>query len=83
MKATDRKLYCRVAYPYVDRPHSIGYSATISAPHMHAHALDILSDHLKPDSRVLDGKLFLLNLKICVLIKKYNFAFQLDLAQVF
>lgn len=54
MKSTDRKLYCRVAYPYVDRPYSIGYSATISAPHMHAFALDILSDHLKPDSRVLD-----------------------------
>lgn len=30
MRATDRKLYCRVAYPYVDRPHSIGHSATIS-----------------------------------------------------
>lgn len=55
MKATDRKLYCRVAYPYVDRPHSIGYGATISAPHMHCHALDILSNHLKSDSRVLDG----------------------------
>lgn len=55
MKATDRKLYCRVAYPYVDRPHSIGYGATISAAHMHCHALDILSNHLKSDSRVLDG----------------------------
>ena len=54
MKATDRKLYCRVAYPYVDRPYSIGYSATISAPHMHAHALDILSKHLKPNSNILD-----------------------------
>ena len=54
MKQTDRKLYCRVASPYVDRPYSIGYSATISAPHMHAYALDNLSKHLKPDSRVLD-----------------------------
>lgn len=55
MKKTDRKLYCRVAYPYVDRPHSIGYSATISAPHMHAYALDNLSKHLsRPDCKVLD-----------------------------
>lgn len=54
MKETDRKLYCRVAYPYVDRPYSIGYSATISAPHMHAFALQNLEDHLKSDSRVLD-----------------------------
>jgi protein-L-isoaspartate(D-aspartate) O-methyltransferase len=54
MKATDRKLYCRVAYPYVDRPYSIGYSATISAPHMHAHAMEILKDKLHPDAKVLD-----------------------------
>ncbi|CAO1325852.1 unnamed protein product [Diamesa hyperborea] len=54
MKATDRKLYCRVANPYVDRPYGIGYQATISAPHMHAYAMEILQDHLKPDSRVLD-----------------------------
>lgn len=54
MKETDRKLYCRVTYPYVDRPYSIGYSATISAPHMHAHALHILEKQLKPDAVVLD-----------------------------
>lgn len=54
MKATDRKLYCRVSQPYVDRPQSIGYSATISAPHMHAYALELLQDHLKPGARVLD-----------------------------
>lgn len=54
MKATDRKLYCRVNNPYVDRPYSIGFSATISAPHMHAYALEILQKHLKPDAKVLD-----------------------------
>lgn len=54
MKATDRKLYCRVAHPYVDRPYSIGYSATISAPHMHAHALEILRKNLHADAKVLD-----------------------------
>lgn len=72
MKATDRKLYCRVSNPYVDRPvrindqdkfydfnfknfqYSIGYSATISAPHMHAHALQLLINNLEPSSKVLD-----------------------------
>jgi protein-L-isoaspartate(D-aspartate) O-methyltransferase len=54
MKETDRRLYCRVNLPYVDRPYSIGYSATISAPHMHAFALETLFDFIKPDSRVLD-----------------------------
>jgi len=54
MKETDRKLYCRVSYPYVDRPYSIGYSATISAPHMHAYALQLLEKQLTPDARVLD-----------------------------
>lgn len=54
MKDTDRKLYCRVANPYVDRPYSIGFSATISAPHMHAHALEILQKHLTPNARILD-----------------------------
>lgn len=58
MKATDRKLYCRVANPYVDRPYSIGYGATISAPHMHAHALELVSNYLSPNARVLDGKEF-------------------------
>ncbi|CRK92755.1 CLUMA_CG006221, isoform A [Clunio marinus] len=54
MKDTDRKLYCRVAYPYVDRPCSIGYSATISAPHMHAYALELLQKQLTSNARVLD-----------------------------
>lgn len=33
MTATDRKFYCKKT-PYVDAPQSIGYSVTISAPHM-------------------------------------------------
>jgi len=32
----------------------IGSNATISAPHMHAHALELLKDHLKPGNKVLD-----------------------------
>ena len=57
---------------YTDAPQGIGYSVTISAPHMvyknsiilcifavkivfqHAHALEILSDHLSEGKRALD-----------------------------
>uniref|UniRef100_A0A224XNC7 Protein-L-isoaspartate O-methyltransferase n=1 Tax=Panstrongylus lignarius TaxID=156445 RepID=A0A224XNC7_9HEMI len=40
--------------PYMDVPQGIGYGVTISAPHMHAHALELLRDQLKPGSRALD-----------------------------
>mmetsp|Transcript_75807 Transcript_75807/g.190681 ORF Transcript_75807/g.190681 Transcript_75807/m.190681 type:complete len:250 (-) Transcript_75807:163-912(-) len=40
--------------PYIDAPQRIGHRATISAPHMHAAALNLLSSHLKPGARVLD-----------------------------
>ncbi|XP_052768672.1 protein-L-isoaspartate(D-aspartate) O-methyltransferase-like isoform X2 [Mya arenaria] len=53
MKAVDRKHFCR-HNPYADSPQSIGYQVTISAPHMHAHALELLSDHLKEGSKALD-----------------------------
>ena len=53
MRATDRKFYCP-RNSYVDAPQSIGYDVTISAPHMHAFALELLEDKLKPGSRVLD-----------------------------
>lgn len=46
MKAVNRGNYCSYS-PFVDSPQSIGYGATISAPHMHAHALELLADHLK------------------------------------
>ncbi|CAF1128666.1 unnamed protein product [Rotaria sp. Silwood1] len=39
---------------YEDAPQSIGYNVTISAPHMHAFALEILGDKLVPGARVLD-----------------------------
>ena len=42
------------SFPYNDAPQSIGHSATISAPHMHAHALEALLPFLRPGSRVLD-----------------------------
>ncbi|KAF8840577.1 protein-L-isoaspartate O-methyltransferase [Paxillus ammoniavirescens] len=39
---------------YQDSPQSIGHGATISAPHMHAHALENLLPFLNPGSSVLD-----------------------------
>lgn len=38
MLGVDRKYYASYD-PYMDKPQPIGYSATISAPHMHAYSL--------------------------------------------
>lgn len=40
--------------PYMDSPQTIGYSATISAPHMHASACESLLPFLKSGAKVLD-----------------------------
>lgn len=40
--------------PYDDRPISIGYNVTISAPHMHAFALEYLSDYCTEGAKILD-----------------------------
>ena len=53
MKAVDRKNYSPYN-PYMDSPQSIGYAATISAPHMHAHALELLKEHLTEGASCLD-----------------------------
>ncbi|XP_038638673.1 protein-L-isoaspartate(D-aspartate) O-methyltransferase-like [Scyliorhinus canicula] len=53
MVATDRALYCS-QNAYMDSPQSIGFQATISAPHMHAHALECLNNHLHDGARALD-----------------------------
>jgi len=53
MEKTDRKYYCKMS-PYMDSPQSIGFGVTISAPHMHAHALQILAGHLREGSTALD-----------------------------
>lgn len=39
---------------YMDAPQGIGYGVTISAPHMHAHALELLADRLTEGERALD-----------------------------
>ncbi|XP_061162383.1 protein-L-isoaspartate(D-aspartate) O-methyltransferase-like isoform X2 [Saccostrea echinata] len=53
MKKVDRANFAKFN-PYNDSPQTIGYSVTISAPHMHAHALELLADHLTEGKRALD-----------------------------
>ncbi len=53
MAKVDRGEFSRQS-PYVDSPQSIGHGVTISAPHMHAYALELLKDRLQPGMRVLD-----------------------------
>lgn len=55
MLETDRADFCS-RYPYDDCPQSIGCNATISAPHMHAFALEAAIPFINPDQpqRVLD-----------------------------
>lgn len=53
MKAVDRGLFCPFN-SYRDAPQSIGYGVTISAPHMHATALELLEDRLQLGCTVLD-----------------------------
>ena len=54
MLAVDRKEFCPNNDAYKDSPQPIGSNVTISAPHMHAHALETLASHLKPGNKVLD-----------------------------
>ncbi|XP_076296217.1 protein-L-isoaspartate(D-aspartate) O-methyltransferase isoform X1 [Lasioglossum baleicum] len=54
MLAVDRARYYHESDPYLDRPRRIGYNVTISAPHMHAHALCILADQLFEGAKALD-----------------------------
>ncbi|CAN6718094.1 unnamed protein product [Malus baccata var. baccata] len=55
METIDRALFVpNGTPPYVDSPMSIGYNATISAPHMHAMCLQLLEENLQPGMRALD-----------------------------
>ena len=58
LRGIDRGAFCPrempVALRYEDTPLPIGYSETISAPHMHAACLELLRSHLRPGARVLD-----------------------------
>lgn len=53
MEQVDRQYFTSNS-PYKDCPQPIGYGATISAPHMHAYALEFLYDKLKVAKNVLD-----------------------------
>ena len=59
MKAVDRRHYAPKS-PYEDAPQSLGFGATISAPHMHAYALEWIheklgdSDSVTTNRKVLD-----------------------------
>lgn len=53
MLAVDRGHYVQHS-AYQDAPQRIGWNITISAPHMHAHALELLKDKLQPGCRALD-----------------------------
>ncbi|KAH0686931.1 hypothetical protein KY284_017484 [Solanum tuberosum] len=55
METVDRGLFVPEGTPaYIDSPMSIGYNATISAPHMHAMCLELLEDRLQPGMHALD-----------------------------
>lgn len=56
LREVDRAKYVRdTDYAYEDSPQSLGYGATISAPHMHAWCLELFeSAGLKPGMAVLD-----------------------------
>lgn len=54
MKSVDRAHFATSGNPYEDAPQYIGYSVTISAPHMHGYALENLQDFLKPGMKALD-----------------------------
>ncbi|KAJ7135426.1 protein-L-isoaspartate O-methyltransferase [Mycena crocata] len=55
MKAVDRSHFVPdKSAAYSDSPQAIGHGATISAPHMHAHAVDHLLPFLRPGAKVLD-----------------------------
>ncbi|KAF9094558.1 hypothetical protein BGX23_001936 [Mortierella sp. AD031] len=53
MLAVDRGNFSRFK-PYEDAPQTIGYNSTISAPHMHAAALESLAPFLFPGAKALD-----------------------------
>ncbi len=42
------------SYPYYDSPQRIGFNATISAPHMHAYALEYLAPYCSEKIHILD-----------------------------
>lgn len=54
MSAIKRGDFINNNVAYIDAPQTIGFGATISAPHMHAHALELLEEKLLDGGRALD-----------------------------
>lgn len=55
MRSVDRQSFTPASTnPYADSPQPLPCAATISAPHMHAMALDFLEPYLKDGSTALD-----------------------------
>jgi len=55
MKTVDRGDFTQKSgHAYQDSPQLIGYGVTISAPHMHAYALELLEEQLKEGNKALD-----------------------------
>jgi len=56
MKKTDRGFYVKdLEEAYKDKPQPIGHDVTISAPHIHAYALELLQCQIKkPGAKILD-----------------------------
>lgn len=58
LRLVDRRVFLPAnttpSIAYADAPQSISCAATISAPHMHAMALQLLNDHLPPGATALD-----------------------------
>ena len=55
MRATDRIIYVlNPSLAYLDSPAPLIAGATISAPHMHSHALELLENQLRPGAVVID-----------------------------
>eukprot|EP00043_Microstomoeca_roanoka_P005215 m.54384 g.54384 ORF g.54384 m.54384 type:complete len:235 (+) comp12862_c0_seq1:123-827(+) len=54
MRAVDRAAYIVSGDAYADAPQPIGYASTISAPSMHAYAMEAMRDKLRQGAHVLD-----------------------------
>uniref|UniRef100_A0A8D8LW27 protein-L-isoaspartate(D-aspartate) O-methyltransferase n=2 Tax=Cacopsylla melanoneura TaxID=428564 RepID=A0A8D8LW27_9HEMI len=57
MRSIDRRRFIErpiMNNPYWDIPQSLGFGSVMSSPKVHAQALEILKEHLKPGARVLD-----------------------------
>lgn len=53
LRRVDRGKYSK-SNPFMDSPQPIGWQATISAPHMHCYALQLLEDQLHEGATALD-----------------------------